>query len=426
MKRNQLIVAGMVVLIIALIVGLYFLFRPTAQLSVSNGNAFGDTGSGTVAPQSTVETGTGAASAGKEVAPNLIEITSSPVSAGEVELDIAPMDTASTTSTVTNSSDATSTLVIAGAASSTAPQYSPGDVEVRYIDRESGNIYSYLALSRKLTRVTDKTLPGIQEVSWLPDGSMAFVRFLTQATDGTSHINTYALPFTDNGGYFLQQDLDQATVIGSTTVFVLTDGTDSSIGATANADGTNVQTLFTSPLTSIVARAAGAGIIAVTKASSELDGYAFSVINGAFTPIIGPYKGLTVLPSPSGKEILFSYTDGTNFHMATLDLTQGTVTQLPLATLAEKCVWTSDSTALYCAVPTSMTGNLPDDWYQGAVSFTDRIWRIDLTDRLATLVVDPSQAGNVSIDAVNLTLDPNSQVLVFRNKKDSSLWAYTL
>ena len=73
-----------------------------------------------------------------------------------------------------------------------------------------------------------------------------------------------------------------------------------------------------------------------------------------------------------------------------------------------------------------MTGNLPDDWYQGATSFTDRIWRIDLTTRLATLVVDPSQAGNVNIDAVNLTIDPNSQVLVFRNKKDSSLWAYSL
>jgi hypothetical protein len=274
--------------------------------------------------------------------------------------------------------------------------------------------------------MSDKTLPGIQEASWLPDGSMAFVRFLTQSPDGSSHINTYALPYTGNGGYFLQQDLDQASVLGSTTVFVLTSGTASSIGAVANADGTNVHTLFTSPLTSLVARAAGAGIIAATKASSELDGYAFSISKGAFTPIIGPYKGLTVLPSPSGNEILFSYIDGKVFHMATLDLTQGAVTQLPLATLAEKCVWTSDSTALYCAIPTSMTGNLPDDWYQGAVSFTDRIWRIDLTDRLATLVVDPSKAGNVQIDAVNLVLDPESRVLVFRNKKDGSLWAYTL
>jgi hypothetical protein len=413
MKRTPLIIVGMIVLVIVLIAGLYFLLKPSAQLTVNNGNssAFGDTGSGTVLPQSTTEAGTGAPSAGIVVAPNLIQITNSPVSAGEIAIDIPPqLITAS-------SSDASSTQPAV---------YSPADVGVRYIDRQSGNVYSYLALTRKLTRVSNKTLPGIQEASWLPDGSTAFVRFLANS-DGTSHIDTYALPFNGNGGYFLQQDLAQATVLGQNAVFELTTGTDNSIGSVSSADGSTVSNVFTSPLTSIVARAAGAGLIAVTKASSSLDGYAFGISNGSFTPILGPLKGLTVLPSPSGQIILYSYTDSSALHMATLDLTSGTVTNLPLATLAEKCVWTSDSTALYCGVPTSFSGNIPDDWYQGAVSFTDRIWRIDLTTRLATLVVDPTAAnGKVSIDAVNLTIDPNSQVLVFRNKKDSSLWAYSL
>ncbi len=129
---------------------------------------------------------------------------------------------------------------------------------------------------------------------------------------------------------------------------------------------------------------------------------------------------------PSGQLVLYEYVDSGTYRMGVFNLATGGITQLPVATLAEKCVWTNDNSALYCGIPTSFTGNLPDDWYQGAVSFTDRIWRIDLSTRLATLVVDPMQSGNAAIDVVNPTLDAGDQLLVFRNKKDSSLWAYSL
>ena len=416
MKNRAQIILSVLAILILLGIAAYFIFKPSARLTVSNGVGFGDTGSGTVTPSSTVEPGTGTSRAGVVVAPNLIKITNGPVSAGEAVFDIAPalIPSAQATSTATSST----TFIPAN--------YSPGDVGVHYIDRDSGNIYEYLALSRKLSRISSKTLPGIQEASWLPDGSLAIVRFLSQA-NGASHIATYALPATGIGGYFFQQDLDQATVIGSSTVFILASNSTNSTGSTAKPDGTGSKALFASPLSSIMAKASGASIIAVTKAVSELDGYAFSLSGGAFTPILGPLKGLTVLPSPSGKTILYSYTDGTALHMAVFNTTDGTVTDLPLATIADKCTWASNSLSLYCGIPSSLNdANIPDDWYQGVTSFTDKIWRIDLSSRLATLVVDPSGEGKTDIDAVNLTVDSSSQVLVFRNKKDSSLWAYTL
>jgi hypothetical protein len=208
---------------------------------VSNGNPFGDTGSGTV-QTSTTEPGTGAAVAGKEVAPNLVEITPGPVAGGEVEIDIPPgivnaTSTVASTTSDTNSSTTQASTQGSGNSVQTQTTYTPGDVEVRYIDRESGNVYSYLALSRKLSRISNKTLPGIQEVSWLPDGSVAFVQFLAQI-DGTSHISTYALPFDGNGGYFLDQDLAQVAVLGQNSVFVLTTGSDDSIGSVGSPDAT--------------------------------------------------------------------------------------------------------------------------------------------------------------------------------------------
>jgi hypothetical protein len=415
--RRILIIFAILIVILGIGVVLYFMFGPTAPHLTVSSNAFGDTGAGTQATTSAPAEIPASSGAGTVVAPNLIQITNAPVSAGEIALDLVT-STSTASQPLTGSSTPTN---------GPTPEVVNTDIAVRYIDRQSGNVYQYLANARSLTRISDKTLPGIQEASWLPDGSMALVRFLSD-TSASETLDTYALPADGSDGYFLAQNLDEAKVIGSNSVFTLSAGVNGSIGTVAQMNGANASTIFSSPLSSIVVYPAGNGFIAATKAASELDGYAFSVNpnTGTFTPILGPLRGLTILPSPSGQEVLYSYTDGSEYHMGVFTLSTGAVTSLPLATLAEKCVWTNDSSALYCGIPTSFTGNLPDDWYQGAVSFTDRIWRIDLHTRLATLVVDPSQDGKTAIDVVNPTLDAGGQLLVFRNKKDSSLWAYSL
>ncbi len=410
MKRALIITSAVIVILgIGVFVYLAF-FTSSAHLTVgSNANTFG-TSSGTVP---TSDTSSGAATI---VAPNLVKITTGPVSAGEVVVDL-PSILATTTVLSTSTTTATSTV--------STPTYTAGDTLVRYIDRESGNVYEYRVGAQSLTRVSNKTLPGIQEASWLPDGSMAFVRFLS-TTGNSQNIASYALPYNGTGGYFLQQDLDQVTVVGSSSVFTLMNGANGSIGSLAHADGSAVSMLFNSPLTSLIVHPSGSSFIASTRAAAEIGGYAFTIASGKFTPILGSLNGLTVLPSPSGKSLLYSYTDGSSFHMSVMDISAGAVTSLPLATITEKCVWTPDSTAVYCAIPSTMTGNLPDSWYQGTTSFTDKIWRIDLSSRLATLILSPSDTAKTDIDAVNLAIDQNGRVLVFRNKKDGSLWAYSL
>ena len=124
--------------------------------------------------------------------------------------------------------------------------------------------------------------------------------------------------------------------------------------------------------------------------------------------------------------MLYSYLDRGKLGLGVLDMNTHVATRLPLATLPEKCVWTTDDTSLYCGVPLSLTGTQPDEWYQGATQFTDRLWKIDMNNRVATLILDPKEAGGVAIDAVSLTLDRTTDVLGFINRTDHLLYVYDL
>ena len=406
MKRALIIVAS-IIFLLGIGFGIYMVFGPKdPTLEADDGVVFEGAGDAPIAEDPT-EGATGPVPAGEEIAPKLIRITENPVALGMAIFALPSQVVPNETGTGT-------------------PETLPGDVEIRYIDRASGNIYAYRYYDRTLERIANRTLPGIQEASWLSDGSLAYARFLSGA-DGEDRVETYALPVSGDGGYFLERGLSQASVIGTTTLFTLMPSTGGSVGTVSSADGTNSRTLFSSPMASLIVHLSNGPYMAHTKASSALDGYAFSIAaNGAFTRMLGPARGLSILPSPSGAFVLYSYMEGRTLRLSILERATGEVTALPVATMSEKCTWTSDSMVVYCGVPRAVSGQLPDDWYQGVVSFTDRLWRIDVAGRVATLVIDPSTAGEATIDMTGLRTDGRNDILTFRNKIDGSLWAYDL
>jgi hypothetical protein len=68
----------------------------------------------------------------------------------------------------------------------------------------------------------------------------------------------------------------------------------------------------------------------------------------------------------------------------------------------------------------------PDDWYQGAVQFSDRIWKLQVAGRYAQLVLDFPKETQQALDATALAIDAANTTLVFINKIDGSLWSYSL
>lgn len=360
-------------------------------------------------------------------------------SAGQTVTPVTPSDTgtvgASTTPITSTPGPAPARLVkvspgpiVPGAVVVNMPAKSASsspDTAIYYIERQSGNVFTYLTGAGTMTRISNKTLPGIQEASWLKDGSTAFVRYLSGTDSGT--INTYALPSSGTGGFFLSQNLS-GIAVASSSILTLVSGINGSNASVMRTDGTRSASAFTTPLSSLRVSFAGPGhYLAFTKPSASLAGAAFVVDRaGVFTRIAGPRNGLVALASPSGKWVLVSYVATGAMQMELVNTATNETVSLPVATIADKCVWAADSSAAYCGIPSdpSTTYSYPDDWYQGAVHFSDRIWKIQVADRYAQLILDFSKESNGSLDATALAIDPLSTTLAFLNKNDGSLWSY--
>jgi hypothetical protein len=408
--RRYLIIAAVAIVVIGGALALYFYFFATgSSLSVAPpGSATLPTAGNSTTSSTNPSLAAGSAEPSK-VTPSLVRIDTGPVVPGEAALDV---------NVLPDGMVATSTK-----GASTTP-----DVAIEYLERESGNVYSYLDTLGTLTRISDRTIPGIQNAAWLASGSGAFVQYLS-GTDSTT-INTYLLPANGVGGFFLPQDLDQVS-IGASSVLTLASGVNGSLATVMQGDGSHSATAFSSPLTMLRVSFLGTNsYLAFTKPTTALDGYVYAVDGGGnFSRLAGPLPGLVALASPKGTWVLVSYSSGGVMDMELVNVKTRETIALPLATIADKCVWTADESAIYCGVPASPSTAYayPDDWYQGAVSFNDTIWKIDVNARLAELTLNfTAQTNGGTLDAEALAVDPNDTVLTFVNKSDGSLWAYQL
>ncbi len=398
MRRVLIIIASLIVLVGAGIFVYYYFFANKPGL--------------TVAPSSINPALPGSTSAVVDVASDAgqgpVEITTTRITERLVRISQGP--------------------VVPGEAVITVPAANAtgtADVHIQYIERQSGNIFSYLVRAGKSIRISNRTLPGIVRASWLPTGKMAFVQYLSG--DTLSNIETYGLFADGSGGFFLPQGLAEVHTSG-VSVLTLASGANGSSAALVHSDGTHSNTVFTSPFSSLRIAFGGKNqYIAFTKPAQSIGGYLFLVDSvGRFSRLAGPLPGLVALASPSGKFVLVSYAQAGVMRLELIDTSTRLVTVLPVATIADKCVWANDDLAVYCGVPTTPSSeySYPDDWYQGAIHFSDRIWKIDVQGRYAQLVVDFSSANVGTLDAEALALDLDETILVFVNKNDGSLWGY--
>lgn len=307
----------------------------------------------------------------------------------------------------------------------------------RYVDRATGNIFQTFLDKVEERRFSTTTIPKIYEAYFGNKDNSVLMRYLK--TDNKT-INTFVgtIPKEVLGadtasneikGVFLPDDVtDLSFSPDASKAFYLLNVNDSAIGTILNLADNKKTQVFDSAFSEWLSYWPTSIMITLTtKPSAVVTGhmYTLNTATKSFIRVLGDIYGLTTLTSPSGKTVLYG---DNNLSLNVYDIAKKTSTAVGVLTMPEKCTWGSASDVLYCAVPTNLTaGQYPDTWYQGEVSFTDQIWKIDLKTGATTMLVDPvTVRGGEEIDGIKLSLSSDGKYLLFVNKKDSFLWKLDL
>ncbi len=307
----------------------------------------------------------------------------------------------------------------------------------RYVDRQTGNIYQTFLDKLEERKFSTTIIPKVYESIFGNKGNSVIMRYLK--ADGVT-VETFVggIPKEVLGadtesneikGTFLSNNITDLSLSPDTTkAFYLLNVGEGVLGTVLNIVDNKKTQVFDSPFTEWLSFWPNASMVTLTtKPSASVQGHMYMVnpTTKSFSRVLGDIYGLTTLTSPNGKLVLYS---DSGLGLSTYDVSKKTTAPLGVRTMPEKCVWGPVSDVVYCAVPRAINGGqYPDSWYQGEVSFSDQIWKINITTGATSMISDPiTVTGGEDIDGIKLMLDTSGKYLLFVNKKDSILWKLDL
>ncbi len=305
---------------------------------------------------------------------------------------------------------------------------------VRYIERQTGHIYELKQKTRSAERITNTTIPKIQHARWGNNND----NIVLQYVDDNDTIKTVSAKIVREGnnvgtlkGSFLPDNTYEISISPDTErLFYMFRAANDAVGTVANIDGGGKKQIFDSPITEWLPYWVDKNtIMLATKPTAGANGflYTLNATTGLINKVFGDVRGLTTLSSKDRKRVLFSASTGNSFETFIYDVAKGISLPFPITTFPEKCVWGNDNVTLYCGAPDSIPPlPYPDVWYQGRISFNDTIWKIDTETGALDILATPKDDARTEIDFIRPLLSPNEDVLIFMNKKDSTLWSLQL
>lgn len=308
-----------------------------------------------------------------------------------------------------------------------------GTESVRYVDRSTGHIFESALGSAAQKEISNITIPQVNEALW-NSTSTVVLRYIKSDSTLQSFSATVSGQATGTKpaieGVFLPANIRTIAVLGGKMLYFDT-GANSGRLIQANIDGSKKTALLNSDFGEwALSWNNPKSAFLYTKPSGTTDGFGYilTLSSGTLANISSNVPGLEGTMSPQGDYVLISAAQDSGVATAVYSVAKKTTAVLPIDTLASKCAWSAtEKSVVYCGVPATVpAGTYPDDWYKGSVSFTDRLWKIDVTTQQTDLMLDPGAQTLSDIDMTDLAIDPTDSYIIFINKKDLSLWSYKL
>ncbi|OGG58452.1 hypothetical protein A2853_02025 [Candidatus Kaiserbacteria bacterium RIFCSPHIGHO2_01_FULL_55_17] len=298
---------------------------------------------------------------------------------------------------------------------------------LRFVERGTGFIFDVIPETLALERLTNTLILRTYEAFVAADGRL-LVRGTEEDGGVTTIVASVAATSTSDGSRMLtQQRLPNGirSITANTTgreILYVVEGSTGAVASRAAWDGTKAKEVFASAISGWQLHWLGSErIILVQNPSDNIPGYSYEVQkNGAFVPLLRAIPGLTLLPHPSSRALLYGASGGTLTLFARTSATS-TSGSLPIRTTADKCVWDPKQQFIaYCAVPQSLPApSFLDRWYRGEVHTADAWWRVDAGAASAELLFSP---GNAVLDVERPVIDNSGNYIAFVNAVDKSLW----
>ncbi len=295
-----------------------------------------------------------------------------------------------------------------------------------FVDRITGYVYGYSPVSGKSYQISNTTIPGVYDAYIWSNGERIILRYLD--TDKETIISIAAtIPNVQEGRD--AQPLTGVTTLPQNISSVAVSRSSALVSYTVpNQSGASIYTLTQkgiskvadSPFSEWSLSYGGEALYASTKASAYVTGTTVSL--PSFSPVISNKTGLITTPSSSGIHLssMWSRSGLTLFTSKT-----GKITQMDSRTIASKCV-EAISSSFICGIPKTIPKGeegMPDDWYQGKVSFNDTLSIVNgSTGEVYTLYDGEAEYGPT--DITHISLAQGNEFISFIRKQSGSLFLF--
>ena len=259
-------------------------------------------------------------------------------------------------------------------------------------------------------------LPDLYWAVWSPDKKKVLSFFKTP-----SAVKRYSFDYNSRQGVVLSENIKSAAFSPSGEKIVyqyVKEQNQQNDIAVANADTSNWKIIFQTRLENLVVlwpRPDKIYLLDMPSGAKKGSLFSLSYPAGDFKKIVSDKFGFSAKISPDGQKILYQTTDerGKNLKLFVSDSGGDNESPLPVATLAEKCVWSQDSQNIFCAVPQKLSefAIWPDDYSGGRITVKDDFYIIDTATNKKTKIAGSSDQQ--TFDATELTLSPQEDYLFF-------------
>lgn len=300
---------------------------------------------------------------------------------------------------------------------------------VKYYSSLNGNVFRSNFDGSNTSIISADILMNLIKAEWSPTDTTKLIAFF----DEGSQIKKYFYDFKSN----------QSTELSSNICNIAWSPTENKVAyqyydaengfnniSIANPDGSDWNNILETRIKDLIIEWPSSDLISIRTRPSGLAQsvlYTLTTNGSNFSKLIGNTYGLTVLWSPQGDKLIYSETNsqGRDIKLKILNISDQTERQLDFKTLPEKCIWSKDNIAIYCAIPKAIADQaiLPDDYYKNYVEFSDNIYKINLNTGQTTLLLE---SNSTMLNADKLLIDNNESYLIFINKLDDSLYSLEL